>query len=78
MLSADYVHSMSVPARLALGVVLLVWGLVDYCFPQTVLEVQSDLLNVPPEPEAALARHKRRVGLVCILAGLLAVIVAFD
>ncbi|NHN58099.1 MULTISPECIES: hypothetical protein [Halorussus] len=67
---------MSVPLRLALGVVLVAWGLVDYCFPRAVLAVQSDLLNAPPEPEAALARHKRRVGLVCILAGLVAVSIA--
>lgn len=67
---------MAVPVRLALGVVLLAWGLVDYWFPQTVLAIQSDLLNVPPEPEAALARHKRRVGLVCILVGLVAVSIA--
>ncbi|WP_435179652.1 hypothetical protein [Halorussus sp. AFM4] len=67
---------MSVPVRLALGVALLTLGLVDYCFPRAVLELQSDLLNVPPEPEAALARHKRRVGLVCILAGLVAVSIA--
>lgn len=70
---------MALPVRLALGVVLLAWGFADYCFPKTVLRLQSDLLNVPPEPEDALARHKRRVGLVCILAGLVAVVVtAFD
>lgn len=67
---------MSVPVRLALGVVLVAWGLVDYWFPRTVLAVQSDLLNVPPEPEPGLARHKRRVGLVCILVGLVAVSIA--
>lgn len=69
---------MSVPVQIALGVVLIGWGFADYLFPRAVLEFQSDLLNYPPEPDEPLARHKRRVGLVCILAGLLAVIVAFD
>ena len=68
---------MRVSLKLAIGVVLLVWGFADYLFPRTVLRVQSDLLNVPPEPEEALADHKRRIGLVCILAGLLAVVVAY-
>ncbi|WP_135825646.1 hypothetical protein [Halorussus ruber] len=68
---------MRVPVKLAVGLLLLAWGFADFLFPQTVLEVQSDLLNVPPEPEEALADHKRRVGLLCILAGLLAVVIAF-
>lgn len=67
---------MSVPLKLALGVGLLAWGFADYLFPQAVLRAQSNLLNVPPEPKESLAGHKRRMGLVCILAGLLAVIVA--
>ncbi|MFC4449525.1 hypothetical protein [Halorussus aquaticus] len=67
---------MSLPVELAVGVVLLAWGFADYLFPQTVLRTQSNLLNVPPEPEESLARHKRRVGLVCILAGLIAVVAA--
>ncbi|MFC7081065.1 hypothetical protein [Halorussus caseinilyticus] len=68
---------MALPVKLGLGVVLLAWGFADYLFPQTVLRAQSNLLNVPPEPEAGLARHKRRVGLVCILAGVVAVVAAF-
>lgn len=62
--------------KLALGVVLLAWGFADYLFPRTVLRVQSNLLNVPATPDETLAGHKRRVGLLCILAGLIAVIVA--
>ena len=68
---------MTPPVRLALGVVLLAWGFADYLFPRTVLEVQSALLNRPTEPTETLTRHKRRVGLVCILAGTLAVVVAY-
>jgi uncharacterized protein YjeT (DUF2065 family) len=68
---------MRVPVKLTIGLLLLAWGFADFLFPQAVLEVQSDLLNVPPEPEEAFADHKRRVGLLCILAGLLAVVVAF-
>jgi uncharacterized protein YjeT (DUF2065 family) len=68
---------MRVPVKLTVGLLLLAWGFVDFLFPQTVLEIQSDVLNVPPESEEALANHKRRVGLLCILAGLLAVVVAF-
>jgi uncharacterized protein YjeT (DUF2065 family) len=67
---------MSVPLRLALGVVLLAWGFADYLFPRAVLQAQSSLLNRPREPSQSLTRHKRRVGLVCILAGVLAVVAA--
>ncbi|WP_137283383.1 hypothetical protein [Halorussus salinisoli] len=67
---------MSLPVKLGIGLVLLTWGFADYLFPQTVLRTQSNLLNVPPEPEEGLARHKRRVGLVCILAGVIVVVTA--
>lgn len=67
---------MALPVKLVVGVALVGWGFADYLFPEAVLRVQSDLLNCPPEPKDALARHKRRVGLVTILAGLIAVIVA--
>lgn len=67
---------MSVPVELAFALVVLAWGFADYLFPRTLLQIQSNLLNYPPEPGDSLARHKRRVGLVCILAGLVAVIVA--
>lgn len=57
------------PVRLALGLLLVAWGFADYLFPRTVLRVQSDLLNVPPEPTEEFAAHKRRVGLVCVAVG---------
>ncbi|UPV99391.1 hypothetical protein M0R88_12750 [Halorussus gelatinilyticus] len=59
------------PVKLGLGLVLVAWGFADYLFPLTVLRVQSDLLNVPPEPSEEFADHKRRVGLVCLLAGVI-------
>lgn len=67
---------MRLPVKLALGVVLLAWGFADYLFPRTVLRAQSNLLNVPPEPDEAFARHKRRVGLLCILVGVVAVVIS--
>ena len=68
---------MSLPVKLALGAVLLAWGFADYLFPGAVLRVQSALLDRPPEPTERLIGHKRRIGLVCILAGTLAVVVAY-
>lgn len=67
---------MALPVKLVLGVALIGWGFADYLFPEAVLRVQSDLLNYPPEPRETLARYKRRVGLVTILAGVVAVAVA--
>jgi hypothetical protein len=67
---------MSVSVKLAIGGVLLAWGFADYLFPHAVLRVQSVFLTVPSQSEETLAGHKRRMGLVCILTGLLAVIVA--
>lgn len=68
---------MSLPVKLALGVVLLAWGFADYLFPQTVLRVQSALLDQPPEPTERLARQKRRIGLACVLAGTVAVVASY-
>lgn len=68
---------MLIHAKLVVGVVLLGWGFADYLFPRTVLKAQSALLNLPPQPTETLARHKRRVGLVCILVGTLAVVIAY-
>lgn len=68
---------MLLSAKLTLGVVLFAWGFADYLFPRAVLEGQSTLLNRPREPTESLARHKRRVGFVCILAGTLAVVASY-
>ncbi|PSP55993.1 hypothetical protein BRC82_03230 [Halobacteriales archaeon QS_1_67_19] len=69
---------MAVPLKLALGVVLLAWGIADYLFPETVLRMQSQVMNRPSEPDASLTRYKRRVGLLCLVAGLVAVIAALE
>lgn len=65
------------PVKLALGLVLVAWGFADYLFPRTTLRVQSSLLNVPPEPSEEFADHKRRVGLVCLLAGVVTLAATF-
>jgi uncharacterized protein YjeT (DUF2065 family) len=62
------------PVKLLIGVLLVLWGFADYLFPQTVLRVQSALLNLPPEPSEEFADHKRRMGLVCLLAGIVTLV----
>ncbi|UPV73356.1 hypothetical protein M0R89_12460 [Halorussus limi] len=69
---------MSSPVTLSVGLLLVAWGFADYLFPQTVLRVQSGLLNVPSEPNDDFADHKRRVGLVCILAGIVTLVLTAD
>lgn len=61
---------------LVLGIVLVAWGVLDYVFPAAVLRVQARILPLPDQSREVLAEHKRRIGLVCILAGLLAIAAA--
>jgi len=64
------------PVKLAVGLALVAWGFADYLVPRSVLRVQSALLSVPPEPNDDVAAHKRRVGLVCILVGVVTLVLA--
>lgn len=62
--------------QFGLGLVLVAWGVADLLVPEAVLRVQARLLALPDLPTETLAAHKRRTGLVCIVAGALAVAVA--
>lgn len=64
---------MSHPVELGLGAVLVLWGFADYLFPSAVLRAQSRVLDFPPTVTDALARAKRRMGLVCLLVGVVTV-----